>query len=60
MFKVGDKIRIRNMNGELIYENKVGVITSIGTDCDGETFYRGTWGGLSVYPKLDSIEYADN
>jgi hypothetical protein len=60
MFKVGDKIRIRNMNGELIYENKVGVITSIETDRDGEIFYRGTWGGLEVYPKLDSIEYADN
>lgn len=54
--KVGDKIRIISMEGEPQYSNKEGTITLIGKDCDGLTYYRGTWGGCSVYPDKDDIE----
>ena len=48
MAKLGDKIRIISMQGEPHYNGKVGIINHIGKDCDGQTYYRGTWGGLSV------------
>ncbi len=58
--KVGDRIRIVRMNGEPHYTGKVGVVLTIGKDCDGDEFLRGTWGGLSVYPKTDEIEIINN
>ena len=56
MAKLGDKIRIISMEGEPHYSGKEGIINHIGTDCDGLTYYRGTWGGLSVYPHSDKFE----
>lgn len=56
MAKIGDKIRIICMEGEPNYDGKVGIINHIGKDCDGMVYYRGTWGGLSVYPETDNIE----
>ena len=56
MFKVGDKIRILFMSGEPYYTGKEGEITQIGRDLDNELYYRGTWGGCSVYPFQDKIE----
>ena len=56
MAKIGDKIRIISMQGEPQYFGAEGVITHIGTDCDRMTYYRGTWGGLSVYPETDTFE----
>ena len=53
MAQIGDKIRIISMQGESHYNGKVGIINHIGKDCDGMTYYRGTWGGLSVYPDTD-------
>lgn len=55
--QLGDKIRILHMDGEPQYKGKEGVITSIEKDFDGDIFLRGTWGGLSIYPHLDQIEY---
>ena len=56
MCKIGDQIRIISMSGEPQYSGKEGTITFIGRDCDNELYYRGTWGGCSVYPFIDSIE----
>lgn len=56
MAKVGDTIRIIDMEGEPTYTGKTGVIKSMGVDPWGDIFYRGTWGGCSVYPEKDVIE----
>ena len=58
MYKVGDKIRIISMDDKWSgndYAGKEGVIEYIGVDPWGDMFLRGTWGGLSVYPKIDRI-----
>ena len=51
-FKVGDKIKIVNMQGEPQYKNKEGKITSI----DDLGQLHGTWGGVAVIPEEDEIE----
>ena len=51
-FKVGDKIKIVNMQGEPQYKNKEGKITSI----DDLGQLHGTWGGVAVIPEEDDIE----
>ena len=56
MVKVGDKIKIISMRGEPQYTDKEGIIEIIGIDFDNETYYRGTWGGCSVYPSVDKFE----
>ena len=56
MAKVGDKIRIIYMYKEPQYAGKEGVIKKIGVDPWGDEFWHGTWGGCSVYPKVDSVE----
>ena len=59
MAKVGDKIRILYMDGEPQYTGREGVIETIGKDPWGDEFMRGTWGGCSVYPKVDKYEVID-
>ena len=54
--KVGDRIRIIFMEGEPQYTGKEGVVTEIGKDPWGDEFLRGSWGGCSVYPKVDRFE----
>lgn len=54
--KVGDRIRIIRMAGESHYNGKDGVIQQIGRDPWGDEYWRGSWGGLSVYPSLDDVE----
>lgn len=59
MVKVGDKIRIICLVDEPYnsnYEGKEGIITKIETDPWGEERYGGTWGGIFIYPKQDTIE----
>lgn len=56
MCEIGDKIKITYMEGEPQYTGKEGIISDIGKDCDGETYYRGSWGGLLVYPSVDKFE----
>ena len=56
MFKIGDWIQILYMDGEPQYINKIGKITNKGKDPYGEEYFRGTWGGLSVYPTKDLIK----
>lgn len=59
MAKIGDKIRIIRLADEPCnsnYEGKEGTITQIETDPWGEERYGGTWGGIFIYPKQDTIE----
>lgn len=50
--KVGDKIRIIDMQGEPGYCGKVGIVRHI--DDIGQL--HGTWGGCAVIPECDSYE----
>ena len=52
MANIGDKIQILDMQGELNYFGKVGIITHI--DDIGQL--HGTWGGLAVIPGVDSYK----
>ena len=52
MVRVGDMIRIIDMNGEPHYCGRVGVVTHI--DSMGQL--HGTWGGLAVIPGEDAYE----
>lgn len=59
MAKIGDKIRIIRLADEPYnsnYEGKEGTITQIETDPWGEERYGGTWGGIFIYPRQDTIE----
>lgn len=51
-FKIGDKIKIINMEDEPNYIGKEGVIERI--DDIGQL--HGTWGGLAIIPEIDEIE----
>lgn len=53
--KVGDKIRIISMEGELNYAGKEGVVESI--DDIGQL--HGTWGGLAIIPEEDDFIVID-
>ena len=58
MYKVGQKIRIISMDDKWSgndYVGKEGVIEKVGVDPWGDTFLSGTWGSLTVYPKIDTI-----
>ena len=48
------------MEGEPQYTGVIGEIIQIGRDFDNELYYRGTWGGCSVYPFQDRIERCEN
>lgn len=54
-YKVGDYIRIIDMNGEPRYRGKTGMITFI----DDAGQLHGTWGGLAVVPGVDLFEPLD-
>ena len=49
-------IRINYMDGEPNYTGRTGVVRSV--DDIGQL--HGTWGGLAVDPKVDSISLANN
>ena len=51
-YKVGDMIKINNMDGEPDYCGRTGVIERI--DSIGQL--HGTWGGLAVNLDVDSIK----
>lgn len=58
MYKIGDRIRIISMDDKWSgndYAGKEGVIEKVGVDPWGDMFLCGTWGGLTVYPKVDKI-----
>ena len=50
--KIGDKIRIINMEGEPQYSGKIGVIKHI--DDIGQI--HGSWGGCALIPDVDQFE----
>ena len=49
-------IRIDYMDGEPNYAGRTGVVRSV----DDAGQLHGTWGGLAVDPKADSISLVDN
>lgn len=51
MVKIGDKIRIDNMDGEPQYTGREGTVEVI----DDAGQIHGTWGGCAVIPKVDSF-----
>lgn len=50
--KIGDTIKILDMQGEPAYKGKVGVVKYI----DDMGQLHGTWGGLAIIPQADEIE----
>ena len=59
---IGKKIRIIHMDDPYAserYAGKEGVIENVATDPWGDVYYDGTWGGLSIYPNIDTIEFID-
>ena len=52
MVKVGDKIRIIQMDGEPQHSGKVGVVEHI--DDIGQI--HGSWGGCALIPEIDKYE----
>ena len=56
MVKVGDKIKIIQMNGEPQYSGKTGVVEVI--DDIGQI--HGSWGGCVLIPGVDEYEEAED
>lgn len=56
MLKIGDKVRIIEMEGEPQYSGKEGVVTCISRDPWGDTQVHGTWGGCCIYEGKDTYE----
>ena len=50
--KIGDKIKIIHMYGELDYTDKVGEVYSI----DDWGQIHGSWGGCALIPEVDEFE----
>ena len=48
--KVGDHIKILNMEGEPQYKDREGVVTHI----DDAGQIHGTWGGCAIVPEVDA------
>ena len=48
--KIGDHIKILNMEGEPQYKDREGVITHI----DDAGQIHGTWGGCALIPEIDT------
>lgn len=48
--KVGDHIKILNMEGEPQYADREGVVTHI----DDAGQIHGTWGGCAIIPEVDT------
>ena len=50
--KVGDHIKILNMEGEPQYADREGVVTHI----DDAGQIHGTWGGCALIPEVDTFQ----
>lgn len=50
--KIGDLIKVINMEGEPDYSNRVGTVIAI----DGIGQLHGTWGGLAIIPEKDTYQ----
>ena len=49
--KIGDKIKIINMEGEPQYTNREGIVTHI----DDAGQLHGTWGGCAIITEIDEF-----
>ena len=54
--KIGDKIKIINMEGEPHYKDREGVVTHI----DDAGQIHGTWGGCAVITEVDDFIILDS
>ena len=54
--KIGDTIKIINMEGEPRYTKREGVVTHI----DDAGQIHGTWGGCAIIPKIDDFIILDD
>ena len=41
------------------YAGKEGTITEVGKDPWGDIYYRGTWGGIALYPNIDKLKITE-
>lgn len=60
---VGKKIRIIDMDDPYAakdYNGREGIIEYVATDPFGDVYFDGTWGSLSIYPKVDTFEYIND
>ena len=55
MIKIGDKIKIIQMDGEPKYEGREGVVKYI----DDLGQLHGTWGGCAVIPETDKFDVVE-
>ena len=51
--KVGDTIKIINMDDAQHYNGRVGIVEKITTDPWNDVRFEGTWGGFALYPEVD-------
>ena len=54
--KIGDRIKIINMEGEPHYKGREGLVTHI----DDAGQIHGTWGGCAVIPEVDTYILLNN
>lgn len=57
--KIGDTVRIINMEGEPQYAGKIGVVTHINPSYQPLGIleqWHGTWGGCAIQPERDTYE----
>ena len=54
--KIGDTIKIINMEGEPHYKDREGVVTHI----DDVGQMHGTWGGCAIIPGIDTYVIIEN
>lgn len=57
--KIGDTVRIINMEGEPQYAGKIGVVTHINPAYPPLGIleqWHGTWGGCAIQPERDTYE----
>lgn len=60
MIKVGDTIKITNIDDAPYYNGRVGVVKRISTDPWGDIVFDGTWGSVGVYLNVDTIVKVDD
>ena len=59
---VGKKIRIVALDDPYAdrYIGKEGIVERVSTDPWGDVRLDGTWGGIAIYPHVDSFEVIDD
>lgn len=59
---IGKKIRIIDIDDPYDakdYNGREGIVEYVATNSFGDVYLDGTWGSLSIYPKVDTFEYVN-